>query len=569
MSCTSSCAAKVVSTSSTEAVPVSSSAGMILPHDNDNITVVKEQDAGEHLFSRTVTNTTIMSASPSARESVISQSTSSTADEVEQDVLEHAHGEQEEQKCRGTTSASTTTAASPSLISSPSPPSSPSSSSSSSAHPRHKDTWQSNLVQTHPAVLTEFTREHESSSFTIRELRSGRTGIRTWPASLQLLDYLTQQEDGARRVRESAHSCGGDENYERPAQQRRVLELGTGVGVVALGLAKLGCFREVLATDHDKATLRNLRFNVNQNRAAASVRVKQLDWVSVQKCVGAASWGTRWSGVVGETSTDRSHEAHEVGGGCDVKTSRTSSSSTSLAPGSVEDTSVSEKPVQLVATEPGQQSDVDEDIFDDDFLVPTWRRDDCSDSEKEETGSVDSGEAPEAADETTKFRASSQAHKDQLLVKQRQHQEHYDFLVSELERGSLDLVVGSDLLYEDTEEPLLAVLHLILTHPPLRHMHMLSCVQEQHQELDNITSTKASSASSSSTTRTRTSTPKIILMFQERTEGRVTKFAEKLRRMVAASTSGSAGTTSARVNLKHICETENRPCWLLEAERFL
>merc|ERR1711972_559210 len=55
-----------------------------------------------------------------------------------------------------------------------------------------------------------------------------------------------------------------------------VLELGSGTGLVSIALAKLGA--HVYATDYEKDTMKNLRFNVHRNKEAGRVQVVRWDW---------------------------------------------------------------------------------------------------------------------------------------------------------------------------------------------------------------------------------------------------------------------------------------------------
>jgi ribosomal protein L11 methyltransferase len=57
---------------------------------------------------------------------------------------------------------------------------------------------------------------------------------------------------------------------------RRVIDVGTGSGILAIGAAKLNA-RSVLAIDHDPDALANARDNVRRNHCADVVEVREMD----------------------------------------------------------------------------------------------------------------------------------------------------------------------------------------------------------------------------------------------------------------------------------------------------
>ena len=81
----------------------------------------------------------------------------------------------------------------------------------------------------------------------------GTTGLVTWPPSLFMIEYL--------------FNIGFKENS-------KVLELGSGIGLLALVLEHLGC--TVTATDHHPLVLERLNYNIRTNQS--SVEVMNLDW---------------------------------------------------------------------------------------------------------------------------------------------------------------------------------------------------------------------------------------------------------------------------------------------------
>ncbi|KAL2917197.1 hypothetical protein HK105_203261 [Polyrhizophydium stewartii] len=97
-------------------------------------------------------------------------------------------------------------------------------------------------------------REH------VAEISQGTTGLRTWQASLRLVEHL------------SAH--------REVVAGRRIVELGAGVGLLGLACRLLGA-ASVHMTDVDDAVLARLAGNVAINNLGDSVRTSRLDWEEV------------------------------------------------------------------------------------------------------------------------------------------------------------------------------------------------------------------------------------------------------------------------------------------------
>ncbi|CCX13542.1 putative methyltransferase-domain-containing protein [Pyronema domesticum] len=92
----------------------------------------------------------------------------------------------------------------------------------------------------------------------------GTTGLRTWEAALALGEWLLQNP---------------------PAPTDRILELGTGTGLVALIAARLGV-KDILATDGDDGVCEGLRKTVELNGLQDVMRVEQRWWAQ-EAVVGA------------------------------------------------------------------------------------------------------------------------------------------------------------------------------------------------------------------------------------------------------------------------------------------
>jgi ribosomal protein L11 methyltransferase len=68
---------------------------------------------------------------------------------------------------------------------------------------------------------------------------------------------------------------------ELPLEGRRVIDVGTGSGVLAIAAWKLGA-RSVLAVDYDADALDNARENVALNGATTSIELREADLSSVE-----------------------------------------------------------------------------------------------------------------------------------------------------------------------------------------------------------------------------------------------------------------------------------------------
>eukprot|EP00929_Paragymnodinium_shiwhaense_P118779 TRINITY_DN90699_c0_g1_i1.p1 TRINITY_DN90699_c0_g1~~TRINITY_DN90699_c0_g1_i1.p1 ORF type:complete len:238 (-),score=28.20 TRINITY_DN90699_c0_g1_i1:212-859(-) len=126
----------------------------------------------------------------------------------------------------------------------------------------------------------DFTVTSGELEFQVRQLPSGHTGVTVYKAAIDLLDYLQTLRDW---------------------QDVCVLELGAGTGALSIGLAKLGA--RVFATDCDKATLKNMRYNVHQTGVSGRVQCLMWDWSEsppdalpfdrIQYCIGSdLAYGT-------------------------------------------------------------------------------------------------------------------------------------------------------------------------------------------------------------------------------------------------------------------------------------
>ncbi|KAJ3194734.1 Protein fam86a [Irineochytrium annulatum] len=83
----------------------------------------------------------------------------------------------------------------------------------------------------------------------------GTTGLRTWPAALYLIEYLSA--------------------YPTYVRDQRILELGAGMGLVGLVCAKLGA-RSIALTDSDAGVVEVLKENLTFNTVDGSVFL--LNW---------------------------------------------------------------------------------------------------------------------------------------------------------------------------------------------------------------------------------------------------------------------------------------------------
>ena len=114
--------------------------------------------------------------------------------------------------------------------------------------------------------------------------RADLTGLKVWPTALRILDELSESILPQMRERAAAR--------RRPL---RVLELGSGTGVLGLGVALIGGPSHVVLTDpnlpvnftetESGSSLEWLQVNVDLNRAAfqhagAQVEARELEWTS-------------------------------------------------------------------------------------------------------------------------------------------------------------------------------------------------------------------------------------------------------------------------------------------------
>ena len=157
--------------------------------------------------------------------------------------------------------------------------------------------------------------DESTPSFMIRHLRQGATGARkTWPAAEVLLDYLVCRgglRDLSKKVeRNESHDTTTTLNFMHPPKPElhinyeesklgeetyNIVELGGGTGFLSIGLAmalnsteekksKASNMARLVCTDNDRATIKNMRFNIlnqpaesNMNKA---VKVSNLDWAT-------------------------------------------------------------------------------------------------------------------------------------------------------------------------------------------------------------------------------------------------------------------------------------------------
>lgn len=161
--------------------------------------------------------------------------------------------------------------------------------------------------------------ENSYHSFTLRHLKQGATGAyKTWPAAEVLLNYLVCR-GGLRDVQHKIFTLPDGpattildltgapaENPPLPSSPSRsmnILELGAGSGYLGVGLSlslnREACFRynnthsakhktkfqpkvRVMCTDNDRATIKNMRYNIanqpRQSNVSKAVRVEPLSW---------------------------------------------------------------------------------------------------------------------------------------------------------------------------------------------------------------------------------------------------------------------------------------------------
>mmetsp|Transcript_20165 Transcript_20165/g.43807 ORF Transcript_20165/g.43807 Transcript_20165/m.43807 type:complete len:242 (-) Transcript_20165:217-942(-) len=105
-----------------------------------------------------------------------------------------------------------------------------------------------------------FDVENENATITLREQSDYdvSTGMSVWKGSEILCQYLTKHPDLIR--------------------EKRILELGAGVGLCGIVSAKVIGASYVLLTDGDHMVLRNLRYNVELNELGTKVSCPQLIW---------------------------------------------------------------------------------------------------------------------------------------------------------------------------------------------------------------------------------------------------------------------------------------------------
>lgn len=129
--------------------------------------------------------------------------------------------------------------------------------------------------------------------------RDPSVGAVTWPCATYLLQYLAEDPDGVVRAMQERKqsSCkpivAGDGGAIDDDRRLTVLELGSGTGVVGIGIAALGFCRRVTVTDraHELELLsRNVELNRRRheqpepdafrhgNSRFTELLVKELDW---------------------------------------------------------------------------------------------------------------------------------------------------------------------------------------------------------------------------------------------------------------------------------------------------
>lgn len=93
---------------------------------------------------------------------------------------------------------------------------------------------------------------------------NGTTGYRTWPAALHLLRYLLAK-------------------YSKPEKWQNVIELGSGIGLLGIGLVKGNLIPPTghfVFTDHDCQLLNRIRLNLAANEVDQSrLSFLNLDWL--------------------------------------------------------------------------------------------------------------------------------------------------------------------------------------------------------------------------------------------------------------------------------------------------
>eukprot|EP00756_Hemistasia_phaeocysticola_P045924 Hpha_TRINITY_DN1967_c0_g1::TRINITY_DN1967_c0_g1_i1::g.31054::m.31054 len=111
----------------------------------------------------------------------------------------------------------------------------------------------------------------DAGTISVEQLDTSDTGGSCWPSALALSNALAQGE------------CG-------QVRGRRVLELGSGTGLVGLVAARLGA--QVCLTDLESEELQKLaQRNVDRNDVGGSCEVSPLVWGRVPD---ALDMGARW-----------------------------------------------------------------------------------------------------------------------------------------------------------------------------------------------------------------------------------------------------------------------------------
>jgi predicted nicotinamide N-methyase len=95
----------------------------------------------------------------------------------------------------------------------------------------------------------------------IPESEMGNTiGLKSWPASFLLADYLV-------------------ENSDILVKDKRIIELGSGCGLVGSMLCKFFNFQSLIVSDFEESVNENLQFNINLNSIQSkNVKVLSIDW---------------------------------------------------------------------------------------------------------------------------------------------------------------------------------------------------------------------------------------------------------------------------------------------------
>ncbi|XP_046911399.2 protein-lysine N-methyltransferase EEF2KMT [Dermatophagoides farinae] len=109
-------------------------------------------------------------------------------------------------------------------------------------------------------------------------VKSGTTGLRTWPAAVHLLNYL--------RIPENYQNV----QWNRSNAWHNVVELGSGSGLLGVGLIKSGFINNghYIFTDHSQAVLKHIELNlfindINQKtNNNVQVVIQKLDWIDYQ-----------------------------------------------------------------------------------------------------------------------------------------------------------------------------------------------------------------------------------------------------------------------------------------------